>query len=677
MKRITNRYFVIIMAVLLCIGLLGGCGSSNSDTSASSGSASSASSAAETQSEPQAEPNEIVGTLEDITMNTVTMRVNDGRMLTFNVDGVEHTFSYGIDKGNWFTVIYTGDLVGTDTSNLKIIQIHDEETEHTKQVKSETTIQEADDTVYALEDLEVRSSYMMASEVVGKMSARDSVTRTGICNNGWDQIIFEGEEAYAYGSLLTTDANETGDTGSLEPITQKVIMKELDETVYAKTDVTVRQGYSTASKAVGAMKAGTSAKRTGICDNGWSRIIYNGAPAFVYTDVLTTKNPNTEIDGVKIAAVNETVFATDDLEIKESWSKDAKTVGAMKYGDHLVRTGICNNGWSRVGYNKKDAFIKSDLLSKSDPTKIKNVTIYKKEGYAWTVTKSHFRESYSASSKSLQVLDKGTKVKVTGITDTNWARIDYKGKTGFIHNDLLTSKDPSKSDKKEKSKLDKETSSPSSDSDKKKEKERSKDNDKPDDSIKTDPANEGSAQPSDDPEQPAADGSQPSDDPEQPTDEPEQPADEPEQPAADSSQSSGDSDQTAQEDSQATTEAEEAAKEEPKEPDLSGTKTIKGTVAGYDVGSITITVENDKSSTKNAKRPAEEPALDEGDGKDKYPSKSYDEAEGDKITYYTFDTKDAAQIFKNGVSKGLKVTIYYKGDLSEISKVKAVEVTDK
>ena len=395
-----------------------------------------------TRDDSDSDSHELVGTLEDITMNAVTVRVNDGRIITFNATNAQHSFSYGVDEGNWITIIYNGDLVGTDTTNIAVTRIHDEDTDHVKEVKAQTTIQEVEDTVYALQDAGVRASYMMASEFLGTLKARQGIQRTGICNNGWERVLFNGREAYIYGKLLTTDPNEVAMQGTTVDISQKVKVKELKETVYAKTDANVRLGYSTASKSIGALKAGASATRTGICDNGWSRILYKGNIAYVYSDLLTTKNPNTEKEGVKITAVAEPVYIVTDVNVRKSWSKDSEVIGNLSLGDSVLRTGICDNGWSRIVYKEQDAYINSDLISKTNPLEVETVTIYRAFGSAWTSMDVDVRESFSASSRSLGIIPKGTKLDINGVTDSDWARINFLDTVGYIHNDMLTTVDP-------------------------------------------------------------------------------------------------------------------------------------------------------------------------------------------------------------------------------------------
>ncbi len=68
---------------------------------------------------------------------------------------------------------------------------------------------------------------------------------------------------------------------------------EVNETVYATTSVNVRASYSADSDKVGSLSSGASATRTGVGDNGWSRIVYGDSVAYVSSDYLTTTKPST------------------------------------------------------------------------------------------------------------------------------------------------------------------------------------------------------------------------------------------------------------------------------------------------------------------------------------------------------------------------------------------------
>lgn len=78
------------------------------------------------------------------------------------------------------------------------------------------------------------------------------------------------------------------------PVVEEVGPKftEVNETVYATTSVNVRASYSADSDKVGGLSAGASTTRTGVGDNGWSRIVYGDSVAYVSSDYLTTTKPS-------------------------------------------------------------------------------------------------------------------------------------------------------------------------------------------------------------------------------------------------------------------------------------------------------------------------------------------------------------------------------------------------
>lgn len=66
---------------------------------------------------------------------------------------------------------------------------------------------------------------------------------------------------------------------------------ETNESVWATAGLNVRSGPDTDYKRIGGVKTGAEVKRTGVTDNGWSRLLYDGKEAYAYSEYLTTKQP--------------------------------------------------------------------------------------------------------------------------------------------------------------------------------------------------------------------------------------------------------------------------------------------------------------------------------------------------------------------------------------------------
>ena len=82
-----------------------------------------------------------------------------------------------------------------------------------------------------------------------------------------------------------------------EPTEPKVGIKEVNETVYATSTVNVRSGPGTSYEKLGQLAKGDKVTRTGICENGWSRVVYNGKVAYISSSYLTTTNTGTNANG--------------------------------------------------------------------------------------------------------------------------------------------------------------------------------------------------------------------------------------------------------------------------------------------------------------------------------------------------------------------------------------------
>ena len=80
------------------------------------------------------------------------------------------------------------------------------------------------------------------------------------------------------------------------------------------------------------------------------------------------ENPVPEETGPKFTEVNETVYATTSVNVRASYSADSDKVGSLSSGASVTRTGVGDNGWSRIIYNGNEAYVSSDYLTTTKPT---------------------------------------------------------------------------------------------------------------------------------------------------------------------------------------------------------------------------------------------------------------------------------------------------------------------
>lgn len=146
-----------------------------------------------------------VGTLVNLTENTITIRQNDGTELLFNSNNCKHEFKNGIREGNWIVVTYVGEIKGTDTKNVAVVKITDNDSNTVKKEQKEMKIKAVNETVYTTAGVHIRESYTTDSKVLGSLAKGDSVLRTGVCENGWSRVQYQDKDSYIYGEYLTTN----------------------------------------------------------------------------------------------------------------------------------------------------------------------------------------------------------------------------------------------------------------------------------------------------------------------------------------------------------------------------------------------------------------------------------------------------------------------------------------
>lgn len=73
---------------------------------------------------------------------------------------------------------------------------------------------------------------------------------------------------------------------------EEVTFTEVNEVVYAITRVNVRKGPGKEYDVIVALNVGEAVQRTGIGNNGWSRVVYRGEVAYMYSSYISNQKPS-------------------------------------------------------------------------------------------------------------------------------------------------------------------------------------------------------------------------------------------------------------------------------------------------------------------------------------------------------------------------------------------------
>lgn len=133
------------------------------------------------------------------------------------------------------------------------------------------------------------------------------------------------------------------------------------ETVYTIDKVNIRQEANETSSVLGQAERGTAFTRTGTTDDGWSCIDYNGTPAYVKSDYLSTEAPAAEepVSGIPEGTV---VNLTNTVNVRSSMSETADKVGVAYAGDSVTVIMSYSEGWTKVTWNNKTGYVKTEYL---------------------------------------------------------------------------------------------------------------------------------------------------------------------------------------------------------------------------------------------------------------------------------------------------------------------------
>lgn len=164
------------------------------------------------------------GTLTSYTGSQLSLKTEEGETLTFdNCSNAKLELANGIVPGNEVLLVYVGAIKDTDTSNVKVRKIIVEDNNSglipdkedgvisgsaasgstyspagEDEPASGVDVEKTSGTGTIIGGVNVRSDAKSGSEILGHLSAGDSVTVTGICENGWYRIVFEGGTAFIW-----------------------------------------------------------------------------------------------------------------------------------------------------------------------------------------------------------------------------------------------------------------------------------------------------------------------------------------------------------------------------------------------------------------------------------------------------------------------------------------------
>lgn len=174
------------------------------------------------------------------------------------------------------------------------------------------------------------------------------------------------EQAFSVASADAPAQQPQQPTTTPKPTTDEPGYTNTGDTVYALEKLNVRKSASTSGEKLGALKKDDKTKRISVGANGWDKIEFNGGTGYVMSKYLTTKSPEDRAkEEPKWTETNDTVYSLADLNVREGWGTSYKTIGSLSVGQSTKRLATGENGWDKIEYNGKTAYVSSKHLTTS------------------------------------------------------------------------------------------------------------------------------------------------------------------------------------------------------------------------------------------------------------------------------------------------------------------------
>ncbi|QCJ44475.1 LysM peptidoglycan-binding domain-containing protein [Bacillus sp. S3] len=205
-----------------------------------------------------------------------------------------------------------------------------------------------------------------------------------------------GEKIETIAAAHGVTAQEILEANGLTSINgKKILLPKVEDRTVTATSLNVRSQPNTASSVIGSYKKGDVVK-VAFIENGWAGILIKGRVCFVSAEYLLQKQ------AVESQA-NTMIVTASSLRVRELASTSSTVLGSLKLDDRVSVTSI-SNGWAKIQFNGKAAYVSAAYLTNNKPVNTQNESTNNSSGAVSTsvyVIKSG--DTFTKISKALGV----------------------------------------------------------------------------------------------------------------------------------------------------------------------------------------------------------------------------------------------------------------------------------
>ena len=129
-----------------------------------------------------------------------------------------------------------------------------------------------------------------------------------------------------------------------------------------------------------------------------------------------------------------TARTTTTINVRSSDSETADKLGKLNSGTKIEVLEMRPNGWSKIKYNGKDAFVKSDYI---EVQVIEDATTLTSIGSVTAQTTVNVRAKADQTSEKLGVIYAGDSLELIENLDGGWSKVKYEGRVGYVKSEYV------------------------------------------------------------------------------------------------------------------------------------------------------------------------------------------------------------------------------------------------
>jgi uncharacterized protein YgiM (DUF1202 family) len=151
---------------------------------------------------------------------------------------------------------------------------------------------------------------------------------------------------------------------------KKILLPKVEDRMVTATILNIRSQPTTESSIIGKYKKGDVVKVV-FEENGWAGILIKGRVCFVSVDYLT---PKQEAESLTSPTTKTMYVTATSLRVRQAASTSSAIIGSLKLNDRVSMIST-SNGWAKIHFNGKIAFVSETYLTNNEPSKNINDTL--------------------------------------------------------------------------------------------------------------------------------------------------------------------------------------------------------------------------------------------------------------------------------------------------------------